>query len=90
MRSDGTEVGILKGLQRENTSVSEAPEGMELAASIDGAVVGRNLKEKDLLWVSLPEAAARALKDQPLSPKEKTVLDEVVRMRRAVHPFWGQ
>ncbi len=90
MRSDGTEVGVLKSLQRENTSVSEAPEGDELAASIDGAVVGRNLREKDVLWVVLPESAARALKDQPLTPREREALDEVVRMRRAVHPFWGQ
>jgi translation initiation factor 5B len=90
MRSDGTEVGLLKGLQRENTSVPEAPEGTELAASIDGAVFGRNLKARDVLWVSLPEAAARALKDQPLTPNERTILDEVVRMRRTVHPFWGQ
>ena len=90
LRADGTELGVLKSLQRENASVSEAPEGSELAASIDGAVVGRNLKPGDLLWVSLPEAAARALKDQPLTPAERTVLDEVLRMRRAVHPFWGQ
>ncbi len=90
MRSDGTEVGILRGLQKENESVSEAAESTELAASIDGAVVGRNLHEGDILLVSLPEAAARALKDQPLSPSEKAALDEVVRLRRAAHPFWGQ
>ena len=90
MRSDGGEVGILKSLQRENEPVPEAAEGSELAASIDGAVVGRNLREKDLLWVALPEAAARALKDQPLTSAERTILEEVVRMRRAVHPFWGQ
>ena len=90
LRADGTEVGVLKGLQQENTSVSEATEGTELAASIDGAVVGRNLRPKDLLWVSLPEAAARALKDQPLTPTERTILEEVVRMRRGTHPFWGQ
>jgi translation initiation factor 5B len=90
LRADGNEVGVLKSLQRENTSVPEAPEGTELAASIDGAVVGRNLKPGDVLWVSLPEAAARALKDQPLTPVERGVLDEVVRMRRSVHPFWGQ
>jgi len=90
MRSDGSDVGTLKSLQRENSSVAEATEGSELAASIDGAVVGRNLKERDVLWVALPEAAARALKDQPLSPVERAILDEVLRMRRSVHPFWGQ
>jgi translation initiation factor 5B len=90
MRSDGSEVGVLKGLQHDNSSVTEAPEGTELAASIDGAVFGRNLKAHDVLWVSLPEAAARALKGQPLSDTERSILDEVVRMRRSTHPFWGQ
>jgi translation initiation factor 5B len=90
MKSDGTEVGVLKGLQRENTSVTEAPEGSELAASIDGAVFGRNLKAHDVLIVSLPEAAARALRTQPLTETERGILDEVVRARRGAHPFWGQ
>jgi translation initiation factor 5B len=91
MKPDGTEVGVLKSLQRENASVVEASEGEELAASIDGAVVGRNLKERDTLLVVLPEGAARALlKGSSLSPREREILDEVVRIRRAAQPFWAQ
>jgi hypothetical protein len=52
--------------------------------------VGRNLNEGDVLLVALPEAAARALKDQTLTPHEREILDEVVKLRRATHPFWGQ
>lgn len=90
MRGDGTEVGVLRGLQKENEPVSQAEEGTELAASIEGAVVGRNLNEGDVLYVALPESAARALKDQPLTPSEREALETVVRLRRTVHPFWGQ
>ena len=91
MRSDGTEVGLLRGLQKENTSVDHAEEGTELAASIDGGVVGRNLTEGDVLYVAVPEPAARLLKNLPLSDRERAVLDEVVRIRRATtSPFWGQ
>ncbi len=90
MHRDGTEVGLLKALQKENESVQAAEENDELAASIDGAVMGRNLKEGDVLLVSLPESAARGLRGQTLTPRETEILDEVVRLHRATHPFWGQ
>ncbi|HTS32474.1 MAG TPA: translation initiation factor IF-2 [Thermoplasmata archaeon] len=90
MHLDGTEVGVLKSLQRENESVSSATEKEELAASIDGAVVGRNLKAGDFLLVSLTESAARALRGQSLTPTEAELLEEVVRLHRASQPFWGQ
>ncbi len=90
MTSDGSEVGLLRSLQREGESVKEAPEGEELAASIEGAVVGRTFKEGDLIYVSVPESSVRVLRDRPLSPSEQTVLDEVLRIRRSTNPFWGQ
>lgn len=91
MLPNGTEVGLLKALQEENRSVDHAERGTELAASIDGAVVGRNLSEGDTLYVAVPESAARLLRTLPLSDEERQVLDEVVRIRRATsNPFWGQ
>jgi translation initiation factor 5B len=91
MSKEGAEVGLLKSLQKENESVKEAPEGSELAASIDGAVMGRNLQEGDIVYVAVPEPAARALRSQDLSDPERAVLDEVLRIRRAtLGPFWGQ
>ncbi len=90
MHPDGTEVGVLRSLEKQNESVTEAGEATELAASIDGAVVGRNVKPGDQLLVSIPESSARALKDQPLTPSERAILEEVVRLWRATRPFWGQ
>ena len=90
MSKRGEEVGLLRSLQRENEPVKEAEEGSELAASIEGATVGRTLEEGDVLYVTVPESSARALKDRPLSEPERRVLDEVIRIRRASQPFWGQ
>jgi translation initiation factor 5B len=90
MKTDGTEVGVLKSLQKEGESVASAEELSELAASIDGAVVGRNVKEGDQLLVSIPESAARLLRGQGLTPKETEILEEVARLHRPSHPFWGQ
>jgi translation initiation factor 5B len=90
MSTRGEEVGVLRSLQRENESVKEAQEGEELAASIEGATVGRTLQEGDVLYVTIPESSARALRERPLSDPERLVLDEVIRIRRASQPFWGQ
>jgi translation initiation factor 5B len=90
MRADGTTIGVLKALQKDQESVPEAPAATELAASIDGAVMGRNLHEGDTLIVDLPEAAARLLKGATLTDPERGVLEEVLRIRRQESPFWGQ
>jgi translation initiation factor 5B len=90
MKTDGTEVGVLKALQKDGESVAQAEETTELAASIDGAVVGRNLKEGDQLLVSITESSARALRQQELTPRETEILEEIARLHRPAHPFWGQ
>jgi translation initiation factor 5B len=90
MKIDGTEVGLLKSLQEDGVSVAQAGESKELAASIDGAVVGRSLQEGDLLYVAIPESAARSFQREELSPGELKVFDEVLRIRRRTDPFWGQ
>jgi translation initiation factor 5B len=91
MRLDGTEVGLLKALQQEGKSQKEATEGAEVAASIDGAVVGRTIKEDDVLYVSLSESAVRSLKGLPLTSSEKMTLDELLRIQRRINgPLWGQ
>ena len=89
MKTDGSELGVLRGLQEENRSLDHADEGEEVAAAIEGAIVGRNLAEGEVLYVAVPESAARALKGTDLSDREKAVLDEIVRIRRVAQPFWG-
>jgi translation initiation factor 5B len=90
MKTDGTEVGVLRGLQKDGVSATSAEEGSELAASIEGAVMGRNVHEGDQLLVALTESAARALRNQELTPHEREILEEVARLHRSSHPFWGQ
>ena len=90
MRTDGTEVGILRSLQREGESVAQAESGAELAASIDGAVVGRNVHEGDVLLVALSEGVVRALRGLELTAEEQAILREVIDLHRGSGPFWGQ
>ncbi|MCI4340508.1 MAG: translation initiation factor IF-2, partial [Thermoplasmata archaeon] len=89
MKVDGSELGALRGLQDDNRSVDHADEGTEVAAAIEGAIVGRNLMEGEILYVAVPESAARALKNVALPDRERAVLEEVLKIRRATEPFWG-
>jgi translation initiation factor 5B len=90
MGADGVEIGRLRSLQKESTSVQRAEAGDELAASIEGAIVGRNLSEGDILYVALTESGARQFRTGGLSDPERAVLDEIIRIHRRVEPFWGQ
>ena len=89
MKPDGTEVGVVRSLQKDGVSVKVADESAELAASMDGPVVGRTIFEGDVLYVAVPESAARSLRRESLTESERQVFDEVLRIRRTLSPFWG-
>ncbi|PSQ37186.1 translation initiation factor IF-2 [Halobacteriales archaeon QS_9_70_65] len=78
---DGPErVGQLKSLQDAGEDVDEARAGEEVAASIDGPTVGRQIEEGDELWTELPEKHAKILEALGM------YLDE----HRTRDPFWGK
>lgn len=49
LKRGDTEIGTVKAIQSENTSVSEAKKGDRVAVSIDGPTVGRHIREDDIL-----------------------------------------
>lgn len=53
LKKEGKIVGEIKELQRQGDNVSESKAGEQVAVSIDGATVGRNIDEGDELDVAL-------------------------------------
>ncbi|MCJ2534052.1 MAG: translation initiation factor IF-2, partial [Candidatus Thermoplasmatota archaeon] len=49
MREDGKVIGTIRGIQSENKSIDEAIQGQEVAISIEGVTVGRQIKGEDIL-----------------------------------------
>ena len=90
MHASGAEVGVLRSLQQRGEPVAQAESGTELAASIEGAVVGRNLHEGDVLLVSLPEGVVRVLRKLELTEEERAILNEIIQLHASSSPFWGQ
>ena len=92
MRKDGRSVGTIRELQKEKKSVQEAKLGDELAVSIEGGVVGRNLQEEDVLYVDVPRNHVLALKRELrdlLSGDELAVLDEIIAIKQREDSTYG-
>ncbi len=89
LRSDGKVVGRIKSIQSEGKSVKEAIAGEEIAISVDGVTVGRQLCVEDLLYVDIPGDDYRCLCKSDLNVDEKEILDKVCGIKRKENQFWG-
>ena len=89
MRDDGKPLGRVRSIRSGEEVVTEAIAGKEVAIAVDGVTIGRQVKGGDVLFVDLPESAARSLRDQPLNSDERETLDQVAAIKRKEDPFWG-
>lgn len=90
MKDDGRLIGRIKGIQSDSKSVDEAVQGEEVAISIDGATVGRQIKGEDILYTDIPESDAKKLGEMNvLNIDEKDVLNKIFEIKRKTEKFWG-
>ena len=90
MKNDGKVIGSIKGIQSENKPVEEAIQGQEVAISIEGVTVGRQIKGEDILYTDIPETDAKKLKEMDiLNSDEKEVLNKIFEIKRKSNKFWG-
>ena len=92
VKEDGENVGEISQIQDRAEAISEAETGMRVAISLGKPVVGRHIREKDVLYVRVPEADAKALLKRfqdRLSAEELEALNEFVDMMRRESPFWA-
>jgi translation initiation factor 5B len=90
MDQEGKSIGSIKGLQSENKSITEALQGAEVAISIDGVTVGRQIKGGDIFFTDIPESDAKKLKLMDvLNEDEKDVLNKIFDIKRKTNKFWG-
>ena len=90
MKEDGKVIGSIKGIQSENKSIEEAIQGQEVAISIEGVTVGRQIKREDILYTDLPASDAKKLRDmEVLNVDERDVLNKIFEIKRKTDKFWG-
>jgi translation initiation factor 5B len=96
MREDGKRLGVVKEIKDKNENVKEAKVGMQVSISIDGNVVlGRHVKENDIMYVEVPEHEVRKLYHEyinELRGDEQEALLRYMELKQKLenNPFWGR
>jgi translation initiation factor 5B len=89
---DGKKVGTVQQVQENGKAIEEAMKGMQVAVSIKGPVIGRQLNEDDILYTELNSRHAKILTERfshRLNEEEKQVFDRIITMKRKSDPAYG-
>ena len=91
MKEDGSKVSEVDSMQLESENISEAERGKEVAISMKGVTVGRQIDENDILLSDIPEDDFVKLKvlKKYLNKSEIEVLKEIALIKRKNNPVWG-
>jgi translation initiation factor 5B len=90
INSSGKRIGTILQIQDRSVNIDEATEGMEVAISVRGPTIGRQVKEDETLYVDMPDrhiVAARTKFATELSQAELDVLEEITEIKRAAGSF---
>ncbi len=87
---DGKRIGRIKSIRSGQESLKEAHQGAEVAISVDGVTVGRQIDEGDVLLVDIPESHARKLRKMEMTSIEREVYEELLALHRKDDHFWGR
>ena len=92
MKLDGVSVGRISQIQDSGEAISEAEEGKEVAISMPKPIVGRHIKERDILIVDVPEKHAKLLRTKysdRLTVGAVEALRELVEIKRKKDILWA-
>lgn len=92
MNEKGRRIGQVHQLQEDKKTVRSARQGAEVACSVQGVTIGRQIFEEDVFY-SLPHShEAKKLLGRyshRLGPKEYEVLQHIVDVQRGLDPAYG-
>ncbi len=87
MDEAGRVVGSVRAVQKEKKAVDSAKKGEQVAVSVSGPTFGRQVKEKQELFVDVPKHDIETLESRyinSLSPSEQDLLKQVRKIKGLV------
>ncbi|MDR0439294.1 MAG: translation initiation factor IF-2 [Methanocalculaceae archaeon] len=90
---EGKVVGEIKQIKLNKENIQEAKEGVEVAVSIDGVTIGRQIEIGEILYVAVPERHVKILETEMrshLNIGAQEALEEYTNIFRKNQPFWGK
>jgi translation initiation factor 5B len=92
INEDGERIGHISQIQERGESINRAQEDKEVAISMPQPIVGRHVKESDILYVDIPEQEASKLRNKfigRLTEGEEEALQELVEIKRKIDILWA-
>jgi translation initiation factor 5B len=92
MSNDGKKIGIIQQVQENGKAIEEATKGMEVAVSIKGPVIGRQINEEDTFYTDLNSRQAKLLIERfnhRLNEEENEVFKNILGLKRKSDPAYG-
>jgi translation initiation factor 5B len=89
---EGDRLGPITQIQDSGEAISTAEEGKEVAVSMPRPIVGRHIKERDVLLVEVPQKDAKLLRDkypERLTVGAQDALRELTEIKRKRDPVWA-
>ena len=88
---EGKVLSEIKSIQEEQETVGEADKGKQVAISLPGVTVGRQINEGDILYSGIPENDFKKLKKlkRLLVKEDIELLKEIAGIKRKSNPVWG-
>ena len=92
VNQEGTRIGRISQIQDSGNAIPKAEEGKEVAVAMPQPILGRHIKERDLLFVDIPEKDAKLLRKKfanRLSESALEALQELVELKRKKDILWA-
>jgi translation initiation factor 5B len=92
MNVQGERIGRISQIQDSRESVSKAEEGKEIAIAMPQPIYGRHIKERDVLYVDIPERHAKLLRTKfsgRLTESANIALQELIELKRQKDMLWA-
>jgi len=92
INEEGSRIGRISQIQDRGEAIPRADEGQEVAVAMPQPIVGRHIKERDVLYVDIPEKHAKQLRTKfagRLTEKQAEALKELVDLKRRTDVLWA-
>lgn len=92
MNKKGKKIGVIHQLQEDKKTVSSVKAGAEVACSVQGVTIGRQIHEEDVFYTLPPSHEAKQILKKfahKLSSEQLAVLHEIVDIQRKLDPAYA-
>ena len=90
---NGKRVRKVHQIQDKGQTIEKAPKDSEVAISIRGIEIGRDIGKDETLYVNVPESHVRQLMgkfiDELTTDQKQALREFITLMRKTTHPWWG-